>query len=244
MASNKCKATWNIIKDKHEIRYGQQDIKIIENGVLINDPLKIANLFNTFYIQKTNKQNNSLPNYNLINKNDSTIFLTPCDDDEVKKVIKSLKDTNAVGYDLISTNILKHVTEYKCTLFADDISVIVPDLTTTSDYKRILNDTVENIMRWLDQNNLTANISKTKVIKFRNYNSVASSVKLEYCGQNIEELDTTKFLGVLLDKNVNWKAQVANVCSRINKFVYALRKIRKLTCEKTALLAYHGYVLK
>lgn len=58
----------------------------------------------------------------------------------------------------------------------------------------------------------------------------------------MKEVTQTKFLGVLIDQDLNWKVHLDNLCNRINKFVYALNQIKNVTNRKTAIITYHAYI--
>ncbi|CAK1581467.1 unnamed protein product [Parnassius mnemosyne] len=92
--------------------------KIIKNNRIYDDPKKICDIFNEFYIQLTN-ENNFKYNVNEINKtintnNEYTIFLKPTDAMDIFRIINSLKNTNAVGFDNITTTAIKLSAPYIC----------------------------------------------------------------------------------------------------------------------------------
>lgn len=144
---------------------------------------------------------------------------------------------------LLYINDIPQVTGHDCILFADDISVVVTE-NKNINYELSLNHTIASIMKWLNSNNLTANIAKTKILQFSNYNknNIFTNLTLKYQNVIIEEIHETKFLGIILDRNCNWKAHTDKLCSNINRFVYALRRLKKVSCVKTTLAAYHGYI--
>lgn len=55
-------------------------------------------------------------------------------------------------------------------------------------------------------------------------------------------METAKFLGIWLDQHCTWKAHIAQVCDKIDKFVYAIKRLRLRVSIDAALSAYHGYV--
>lgn len=144
---------------------------------------------------------------------------------------------------LIYINDMPKAIEYQSVLFADDIAVIVPDNDNDKvKYKQTLVDTINSVISWLDSNNLTANISKTKFVQFTNYKNKGQKMNLTYKDNVIDEMDVVKFLGINLDRQLNWKFHVECVTKKINKFVFALKTIRKTVGLKAAITAYHGYI--
>lgn len=145
---------------------------------------------------------------------------------------------------LLYINDLPDTTHRPCILFADDISLIITserniDITT---YTTDINNTIEHIIKWLDENNLNVNLTKTNFIQFSTYAAKSNQLAISYRNNNIQEVDKTTFLGIVLDKNLNWKAHVEKVCCKINRFVFALYKLSKTSSQSTVLQAYHGYV--
>lgn len=143
---------------------------------------------------------------------------------------------------LLYINDITKITNHKCTLFADDISIIISSNNKTNlrNHEMDIENTIDKIIKWLQLNNLKINLDKSKYIQFnkskhKKYNFTLNITK-------INETNCLKFLGVTIDEDLNWKAHLDSVCSRINKFVYALREIKKVTNLKTAIISYHAYV--
>jgi hypothetical protein len=143
---------------------------------------------------------------------------------------------------LLYVNDLPNVTDYKCTLFADDISIIIPNKKDTI-YNDEINLTLNKINNWLNINNLNINKKKTTYIQFLNKNGRKQSLSVTVDNELIVETNETKFLGIMLDHRCTWYSHINSVCSRIQSFVYALWRLVKISNVSTALQAYHGYVV-
>lgn len=142
---------------------------------------------------------------------------------------------------ILYINDLPLAIKYPCTLFADDISIII-NKTKNIDYNTEINETINNVINWLQCNNLYVNISKTKYIQFFNKNGKSLPLSVRHGVDPITEVTTAKFLGITIDVNLTWKEHVSEVCSKINRFTFALYRLRSLCNRETALMAYHGYV--
>lgn len=142
---------------------------------------------------------------------------------------------------LVYINDLPKAITHKCVLFADDICVNV-----VSKNAEIHNDdvnlNVKLVIEWLQLNNLTVNVTKTKFIQFANQGAKNINLHIKYKEETIDSVSSTKFLGIEIDKYCNWKDHIENVCGKVNRFVYVLRRLRKTSDSKTTLMAYHGYV--
>ena len=90
-----------------------------------------------------------------------------------------------------------------------------------------------NMLTWSSYNNLAFNAVKTKTMLFTN----SHMEKLHGFGQDVIELkckDKTlqnvnefKFLGITIDKNLNWKKHINNTTKNYYATLNALRKINR-----------------
>ena len=123
-SNNKPKTTWNIVKiitkNKDSI---DNTLTMNINDKMSNNPLIIANAFNTYFSSVA--ENMQFQGKNIFNSKDAITYLhqnfsqfsstmnlgntTPF---EIKKIINSFKRKNSYGYDVISTRILKVSTPY------------------------------------------------------------------------------------------------------------------------------------
>ncbi|KAG7305187.1 hypothetical protein JYU34_009224 [Plutella xylostella] len=114
-SENKCRATWQIINDSKNNFPKEPIHSILNNDKLITDPQEIADAFNDFFIDQTSIDSNikNDPGPGLINIESSinSMFMTPAQAIDILKIIKNMKNTNSVGYDDISTKVLKSVAE-------------------------------------------------------------------------------------------------------------------------------------
>lgn len=113
---NKTKTAWRIINAKrlNTPKESIDIIKIDKNNVL-NNPTEIVNAFNNYFIEKVKplpgvgKKVTSLIDHQL-----KSMFLAPSTPYQIYKIINNLKNTNSVGYDGVSTKIIKAVNEDIC----------------------------------------------------------------------------------------------------------------------------------
>lgn len=121
-SKNKCKTSWDLIKNDIQSSDVKNDIKCIKVGQnkSMTDKNDICNLFNKYFINLTNdidhNQNNmkqNLPNtLKNIPHNPKSMFITPVIENDIYKIIKQLKNTYSVGYDGLTTNIIKESATY------------------------------------------------------------------------------------------------------------------------------------
>lgn len=103
------------------------------------------------------------------------------------------------------------------------------------------NNTLSDITNWLNKNNLVINLKKTKIMHFHQRTEVPK-VNIRHSDCDIEEVKVAKFLGLILDNQLNWKAHIDDLSKKINKSAYALFQIARKINMDALLVAYHGLV--
>ncbi|XP_026739279.1 uncharacterized protein LOC113502097 [Trichoplusia ni] len=115
-SKNKSKTTWQII-NQTKLNIPKNPINSINLGSFkISDPLDICNAFNNHFVDKIQPKIDvgSNPKPHRISTQPNSIFLAPSEPYNIFKIIMSLKNTNSVGYDGISTKVLKSVANDIC----------------------------------------------------------------------------------------------------------------------------------
>ncbi|KAG6438908.1 hypothetical protein O3G_MSEX000319 [Manduca sexta] len=143
---------------------------------------------------------------------------------------------------LVYINDLPHVTNHQMTLFADDSTALFTGNYTNSELNCEINTFLTNITDWLSCNNLKLNLAKTKIMNFRQRHQTNTNLKITFQDVAIEEIEHIKFLGLYIDRKLNWKNHVDNVCKRLNQQSYALYKLSKISDRSAVVTAYHGNV--
>ncbi|XP_062531624.1 probable RNA-directed DNA polymerase from transposon BS isoform X1 [Bombyx mori] len=128
-------------------------------------------------------------------------------------------------------------------LYADDLQIYtqssLPELTNAI---KILNNDLSILSRWSKSHGLRVNPSKTQVIVVGS-SRMCSKVTwsqlpaILFDGAQIPISDTVKNLGILIDKNLSWNAQIKEVSRKVFASAGSLRRLRNFlpTATKTAL---------
>ena len=112
---------------------------------------------------------------------------------------------------LLYTNDLpKSVTNSQTILFADDTTIYVTGNKKESLF-RLLKDDLSDVIDWFRANKLSLNISKTNYVLFEPPDNIKihdptskNEYKLEFGTETIDQVSHVKFLGLMIDKNLNW----------------------------------------
>ena len=113
-------------------------------------------------------------------------------------------------------------TDNKSLLYADDTSILVSGINIDEIQERsklMLN----SLSQWFKYNGLSLNLRKTKVLKFETINCDNMPVHLKFNDELLQEETHIKFLGIEIDKFLNWKTQVESLLPRLGKACYAIR---------------------
>ena len=141
---------------------------------------------------------------------------------------------------LLYINDLPQQIRHPMVLFADDSTALIK-CNDISDYEEDINNSLRNIIDWLDRNNLVINLVKTNIMHFHQ-RTIPPNVNVNYNGQTIQKTKVAKFLGILIDDQLTWKPQAEEVCKKLSTAAYVLFNLKKKVDIRTALVAYHGLV--
>ena len=103
-------------------------------------------------------------------------------------------------------------------LLADDTSIFLSDKSINK--IEDLNEELKNVFQWLLSNKLSLNVKKSNFVIFRPVRKKPPrKIQLDINGDLIGELESTKYLGVILDQNLNWKKHISHVSIKLSKYV-------------------------
>ena len=108
-------------------------------------------------------------------------------------------------------------------IYVDDINLLLSTMLNQIELELASNMQLANIREYFLQNDLILNLKKTNVMCFstkQNRNVVDPHVNVD--SNNVEKVETTKYLGIHFDQNLNWDNHVNHVLSKVNSGLYAL----------------------
>ena len=133
---------------------------------------------------------------------------------------------------------------FKINLFADDTSLFH----THDNFESLIKETNQELTRistWLTTNKLVLNISKTNYIIFsskgKSYNKNVRNIKID--GNNIQQVNKTKFLGIVIEEHLNWALHISHLCNIIARNVGILQKLRYFIPTYVLKILYHSLIL-
>ena len=110
--------------------------------------------------------------------------------------------------------------------FADDMALIgrLKDEQSLSQYF----DFTCTLLTWFSESYLKLNVTKTKEICFEEHHARDPALlrPLKIASENVEQVETFKYLGTVLDKNLKFSAHVDFTCKKANQRMYLVRKLK------------------
>ena len=130
-------------------------------------------------------------------------------------------------------------------IFADDTNLFYSHKNIHQLFAKV-NEELEKIGDWFKANKLSLNNKKTKFTLFHK-NSIKDDLPLKLpdlkiANNQIERKKAIKFLGVMLDENVNWQEHIRTVENKIAKNIGLLYRAKYLLNELSLKCIYFAYI--
>jgi hypothetical protein len=121
----------------------------------------------------------------------------------------------------------------KTVLYVDDTSVLI---TATNDVELInkAEPMLATMIDWLSANGLAMNMEKTNIVKFTPTNRSITDFEMAHQDGLLKETGHIKFLGLELDKNINWKCHIQRILPKLSSACYLLRRMSHI-CNLSTL---------
>jgi hypothetical protein len=129
----------------------------------------------------------------------------------------------------------------KILLYIDDTSIIVtsPNL---ENYEKQIKKIFRDINYWLKLNQLVLKYNKTHYLQFNTKNSREYVLKINYRGNYVKSSSHTKFLGLIIDDSLSWKAHIDQMMSKLNTACFVIRSLKAIMSTETLRMVYFAYV--
>ena len=101
---------------------------------------------------------------------------------------------------------------------------------------------LQRLDKWVVLNGLKLNIKKTKYMVFSNSRSDSDDLRITLNGVQIERTDSERFLGVIVESNLNWKIHISNLAAKISRNAGILYKLKGLVPNKVLRLVYNSLI--
>ena len=114
-------------------------------------------------------------------------------------------------------------------MYADD-TVIYLGANFCQNIKYHLNADLANLAEWFNNNYLTLNTSKRKLVLFGDDRRLQTcqGIELVIDHENRESEDSIQYLGVVIHKNLTWNEHMESLIAEVNQRIGLLNRIKHL----------------
>ena len=107
-------------------------------------------------------------------------------------------------------------------IYADDVCILLKaDKKNTKELIGNMNEALEETVEWCQENGLDINPEKTEIISFGTKDRLEVKIK----GKIVKEKGEVKYLGVYLDKKLNFNAHFDYIIGKANKALWACKSL-------------------
>ena len=122
----------------------------------------------------------------------------------------------------------------KATMYAEDASLAY-NSSSIDDITKSMNAEQENLRKRLHGNKLTLNVAKTtsmiigtsRKLQLSNSRELTQS-HIKISGDTIEQKNTVKYLGIILDNKMKWKAYFSLISLKVSRAIGIIKYAKKL----------------
>ena len=104
-----------------------------------------------------------------------------------------------------------------------------------------MNEDLLNISKWLIANKLTLNTTKTKFLLIgsrKKLYTITDSPIVSINGTPVNQVLTSKSLGVFIDANLTWGSQIERLAKRISSGIAAIKRVRQFVPPSSNIASY------
>ena len=125
-------------------------------------------------------------------------------------------------------------------LFADDTNIYYEN-ESFKELEKIVNKELKNLYLWLSINRLALNIEKTNFLIFHPFNKpLKYNVTLKIHKKAILEKQNIKYLGIIIDSTLSWKAHLSNLSKKLSRTIGVMYKLRPFVNLQIMKDIYHS----
>ncbi|KAI5643457.1 reverse transcriptase (RNA-dependent DNA polymerase) domain-containing protein [Phthorimaea operculella] len=126
-------------------------------------------------------------------------------------------------------------------MYADDVAAIVT-APTASSLEPMVSQTVQQLEWWFRSNGLALNRDKTCVMTFCLNGRKPTAINIPAGSTILQQVQCTKLLGFHLDSALVWETHIDELCKRIGRACFALRRLANTASKGIVRACYYATV--
>ena len=144
---------------------------------------------------------------------------------------------------IIYTNDLPNSLSYsRCILFADDTTIYYSSQDLDDLFNKVKSD-LTVLTDWFKANKLTLNINKTNYVFFnKSRNNTFTIPHIIIGDEQIQRVSHVKFLGIIIDENLDWYKHIELCRNNISSGNYALNALKHILPLKQLTTMYYSLI--
>jgi len=145
---------------------------------------------------------------------------------------------------LIYINDIVHVSDIaQVIMFADDTNLFFSGCDMNS-LNSAINNELKKFVKWFELNKLSLNVNKTHCIVFvtRHNRNIQTDFSILMDSTTVERVSYTKFLGVIINENLNWEDHIFTVKQKVSKNLGIIRNIMHKVPDSVLLNLYFSLI--
>ena len=119
-------------------------------------------------------------------------------------------------------------------LYADDM-LLYKTVRSNEDYYQLQSD-IDKISMWVDKNHLSFNLMKCKSMLLTRKKNPSQPPKLLLNNMQIKQVETFKYLGVLIASDLSWSPHIDSICTKAKKLIGLLYRRFSTTVQNEKML--------
>ena len=126
----------------------------------------------------------------------------------------------------------------KVTMYADDTSISYFS-SSLVDIEQTLNCELKDLKLWMQGNKLSLNVLKTQAVvvgsqpKIKKItDKIVDHPQFFIGGSQVETVDRAKYVGVIIDKNLNWEEHISYVRTKVSRAIGFLKMLHEIFTSK------------
>ena len=102
---------------------------------------------------------------------------------------------------------------------------------------------MKKVFKWLDVNKLCLNLSKSKFMLFQMPQKRVPNLLFNIDRIHIEQVTEINFLGLIIDSNLNWKAHLNAISTKISRIIGLLHKLKYIFPKQVLHSIYNSLIM-
>lgn len=144
-------------------------------------------------------------------------------------------------FSLLLNDLPGAISDAEIYMYADDVAAIIT-APTAPGLERRLNSVVRRLERWFQSNGLALNREKTCFMTFQLNGTTPPTYTVITGNSTLQMVQTTKLLGFHIDSGLTWDTHIDELCSRLGRSYFALRRLASTASRKVVVSCYFATV--